>query len=151
MRTSDAISNTSPSQESLLLVRPFTDFRQLLRPWLTSRSDLHRCPFGHKARSPQVRTHSFPARPPNLRHRPLVTRASRSLARSPWSAPPLSGSCPSAHSFAPRFLPTLGHPHAVALRFARCDQLATGLPPVRVRPCWAHKLKAPRFLGALRI
>jgi hypothetical protein len=52
----------------------------------------------------------------------------------------LSGSCSSARSFDPRFLPTLGRPRAVALHFARCDQLATGLTPVRVRPCWAHKL-----------
>ncbi len=36
---------------------------------------------------------------------------------------------------------TLGRPHAVALRFARRDQLATGLAPVGVRPCWAHKQK----------
>ena len=45
--------------------------------------------------------------------------------------------------YVPRFLPTLGHPHAVALRFARRDQLATGLTPVGVRPCWAHMKKAP--------
>jgi hypothetical protein len=38
---------------------------------------------------------------------------------------------------------TLGRPHAVALRFARRDQLATGLAPVGVRPCWAHKGKTP--------
>ncbi|MBZ0179995.1 MAG: hypothetical protein K8F36_11945, partial [Melioribacteraceae bacterium] len=50
----------------------------------------------------------------------------------------LSDSCSSARSFAPRFLPTLGHPHAVALRFVRCDQLTAGLAPARVRPCWAH-------------
>ena len=31
---------------------------------------------------------------------------------------------------------------AVALRFAHCDQLAGGLAPPRVRPCWAHKKKA---------
>ena len=43
--------------------------------------------------------------------------------------------------YAPRFLPTLGRPYAVALRFARRDQLATGLAPVGVRPCWAHKKK----------
>ena len=43
--------------------------------------------------------------------------------------------------YVPRFLPTLGHPHAVALRFARRDQLATGLAPVGVRPCWAHTKK----------
>ncbi|MPZ45752.1 MAG: hypothetical protein GEV05_20655, partial [Betaproteobacteria bacterium] len=35
-------------------------------------------------------------------------------------------------------LPTLGHPHAVALRFVRRDQLTVGLAPTRVRPCWAH-------------
>ena len=43
---------------------------------------------GSTPRSPQVRTHSFTARSPNLRHHPLVTRASRFLARSPWTAPP---------------------------------------------------------------
>ena len=48
----------------------------------------HRRPFRNKARSPQVRTHSFTARPPDLRRFPLVTRASRSVARSPWSAAP---------------------------------------------------------------
>ena len=42
-----------------------------------------RCPFRHKARSPQVRTHSFTPRPPHLRHHGLVTRALRILARSP--------------------------------------------------------------------
>jgi hypothetical protein len=62
--------------------------QRTLRPRLTSRSDLHRRPFRHEARSPQVRTHSFTARPPDLRHRNLVTRASRSLARSPCSVPP---------------------------------------------------------------
>lgn len=35
--------------------------------------------------------------------------------------------------YAPRFLPTLGHPHAVALRFIRCDQLAVGLAPTGAR------------------
>jgi hypothetical protein len=43
--------------------------------------------------------------------------------------------------YAPRFLPTLGHSYAVALHFARCDQLAAGLPPAGVRPCWAHREK----------
>ena len=43
----------------------------------------------------------------------------------------------------PRFLPTLGRPHAVALHFARCDQLAGGLAPPGVRPCWAHQKKPP--------
>src|SRR3546814_10415733 len=35
-----------------------------------------------------VRTHSFPAQPPDLRHFALATRASRLLARSPCSAAP---------------------------------------------------------------
>src|SRR5476651_1270081 len=39
---------------------------RLLRPLLTSRSGLHRRPFRHEARSPQVRAHSFPAQPPDL-------------------------------------------------------------------------------------
>ena len=99
-----------------------------------------RRPFRHKARSPQVRTHTFIAQPPNLRH--------PSLGHKSFVVP-----CPLAllgnafypvlvhrlATYAPRFLPTLGHPHAVALRFAHCDQLAAGLAPAGVRPCWAHK------------
>src|SRR5229473_1530892 len=50
----------------------------------------------------------------------------------------VSGSCPSVRGFAPCFLPTLGRPHAVALRFVRCGQLTGGLTPPRSRPCWAH-------------
>ncbi len=50
----------------------------------------------------------------------------------------LSGSCSSARSFDPRFLPTLGHPHAVALHFAHRNQFTTGRSPISVRPCWAH-------------
>ena len=41
--------------------------QRLLRPLLTSRAGFHRRPFRHEARSPQVRTHSFPAQPPDLR------------------------------------------------------------------------------------
>ena len=47
--------------------QPLRPCRQLLRPLLTSRSGLHRRPFRHKARSPQVRTQSFTAQPPDLR------------------------------------------------------------------------------------
>ncbi len=47
--------------------------------------------------------------------------------------------------YAPRFLPTLGRPHAVALHFVRCGQLAGGLAPPRLRPCWAHSRKWPRI------
>jgi hypothetical protein len=44
--------------------------------------------FNHQARSPQVRTLSVTAPPPNLRHLALITRASRFHARSPCSATP---------------------------------------------------------------
>jgi hypothetical protein len=37
---------------------------------LTSRSDTRRCPFRHKARSPQVGVSTFPASPPDLRASP---------------------------------------------------------------------------------
>jgi len=49
---------------------------------------LPRRPFRHEARSPQVRTHTFTAHSPDLRHFALVTRASRFLARSPCLAAP---------------------------------------------------------------
>jgi hypothetical protein len=60
----------------------------LLRPLLTSRSGTSRRPFRHKARSPQVRTHTFIAQPPHLRHLALVTRALWFLAHSPCLATP---------------------------------------------------------------
>jgi len=47
-----------------------------------------RRPFRRKARSPQVRTHSFTAQPPDLRRFALTTRTSRSHARSSCSAAP---------------------------------------------------------------
>ena len=47
-----------------------------------------RRPFRHKARSPQVRTHTFIAQPPHLRRQALVTRASWSMAHSPCQATP---------------------------------------------------------------
>ena len=50
-------------------------------------------------------------------------------------------------AYAPRFLPTIGHPHAVALHFVRCDQLTAGLTPAGVRPCWAHQKKTPPKQG----
>ena len=101
-----------------------------------------RRPFRREARSPQVRTHSFIAQPPDLRRLSLGHKG-------------FAVSCPLAlldsafypvlvHRLAiydPRFLPTLGHPYAVALHFAHCDQLAGGLAAPEVRPCWAHKKK----------
>src|ERR1035437_56640 len=70
--------------------------------------------------------------------------------RSPWSATPSIRFLfigPQLRSTLP--VPTLGRPHAVALRFARCDQLATGLSPTRVRPCWAHQKPAGGPAGSL--
>ncbi len=104
----------------------------------------NRRPFRREARSPQVRTHSFIAQPPDLRHHSLGHKG-------------FAVSCPLAlldsafypvlvHRlaiYAPRFLPTLGHPYAVALHFAHCDQLAGGLAPPGVRPCWAHTKNPP--------
>ena len=57
-------------------------------------SSLRRCrrrPFRREARSPQVRTSAFRARPSDLRHQPSATRASRSFGRSPWRVPPRIG------------------------------------------------------------
>ncbi len=45
--------------------------------------------------------------------------------------------------YAPRFLPTVGRPSAVALHFVRCGQLTGGLAPPGVRPCRAHKKNGP--------
>lgn len=72
---------------TLLLVRSFVPHRRLLRPLLTSRSDFHRRPFRHEVRSPQARTQSFPAQPPDLR-RLTVDHKSFTVARSPSSASP---------------------------------------------------------------
>jgi hypothetical protein len=123
----------------------------LTRGPLFSRPFLRRPPPARntKARSPQVRPHSSTARPSDLRRRPLVTRASRFLARSPWSAPPHIHFLSIGPQFRSSFLPTVGRPTAVALHFARRDQLTMGLAPTRMRPCCAHKRKAaPR--GGLR-
>ena len=50
----------------------------------------------------------------------------------------VSSFCSSDHDFVPHFLPTLGHPHAVALPFVRFGQLTGGLSPPSSCPCWAH-------------
>jgi hypothetical protein len=60
----------------------------------------------------------------------------------------------------PRFLPTFGHPHAVALRFARCDLLTAELSKERagqVRPALEVCLRMhsednlQRQLGVVRL
>ena len=83
----------------------------LLRPLLTSRSDISRRAFTRKARSPRVRTHSFAAQPPDLRRLALITRASRFHARSPCLATP---SIP-FFSIGSQFMLHASFPHSVTL------------------------------------
>jgi len=64
-RASDAMRCQAPRLVPVPLVRPFAS--PLLRPLLTSRSGSSPSPFQAQARSPQVRTRSFPAQPPDLR------------------------------------------------------------------------------------
>jgi hypothetical protein len=95
-RASDALHFQASSLVTLLLVRPFALSLSPHRPatgTTTASADfslrlLHRRPFRHKARSPQVRTQSFPAQPPHLRHFALTTKASPFPAGSPCSAAP---------------------------------------------------------------
>jgi hypothetical protein len=110
--------------ESLTLVRSFAS---RLWPWrpryptTTTSADFSlrhsRRPFRHKARSPQVRTHSFTPQPPHLRHLALITRASRFMARSPCLAAPSMRFL----YIGSRFTIHASFPHSVALmqlRFA---------------------------------
>jgi hypothetical protein len=111
----------------------------LLRPLLTSRSGTSRRPFRHKARSPQVRTHTFIAQPPHLRHLALVTRALWFCAHSPCLATPsmrllFISSRFTRHASFPRSV-TLTQLHNTQ---AHCEQLAAGLAPAGVCPCLAH-------------
>jgi hypothetical protein len=104
----------------------------------------HRRPFRHKARSPQVRVallHRTTAAftPPCLDHESFVVSCPLALLGSAFYAVLVHRLA----IYAPRFLPTLGRPRAVALHFVRRDQLTTGLAPAGVRPCWAHMKKAP--------
>lgn len=101
-----------------------------------------RRPFRHKARSPQVRVahlHRTTAAstPPRLAHKGFAVSCPLALLGSAFYAVLVHRLA----IYAPRLLPTLGHPHAVALHFAHCDQLAAGLAPAGVLPCWAHTKK----------
>jgi hypothetical protein len=98
-----------------------------------------RLPFRNKARSPQVRVahlHRTTAAstPPRLGHKSFAVMGLLALLGNAFYAVLVHR----LTIYAPRFLPTLGRPHAVALHFAHCDQLAAGLAPAGVRPCWAH-------------
>ena len=136
------------------VLRPETRLRCLahFRPRGPSWSDR---PFRRQARSPQVRTLSFTARPPDLRRLGLGHRGFAVLCLLPARRRLVSGSCPSARGFVPGFLPTLGRPRAVAVRFAFDGLITGGLSPPRQRPCWAH-IKKPRsfrsgvFFGRIR-
>src|SRR3990172_3955971 len=111
--SSDYSLSFGPSCVCLCLIGPLP---ALLRPLLTSRLRQGRRPFRREARSPQVRTHSFITQPPDLRRLILDHKS-------------FAVSCPLAligtalylvlvHRlmiYAPRFLPTFGRPHAVAL------------------------------------
>ena len=99
-----------------------------------------RLPFRNKARSPQVRVAHLDrttaaSTPPRLGHKGFAVIGLLALLGSAFYAVLVHR----LTIYAPRFLPTLGRPHAVALHFAHCDQLAAGLAPAGVRPCWAHK------------
>ncbi len=101
LRASDALRCQGARRSTLLLVWPFVPDQRLLRPLLTSRSAFQRRPFRHEARSPRVRTHSFTARPPDLRR---LTFDHKSFAES----------CPLA-LIGTAFYPVLVHRPAVSL------------------------------------
>ncbi len=99
LRPSLTLSFCDMASSRTVVVSPFLSFgpspRRSLDVATTASADFslrrprdRRRPFRRKARSPRVRTQTFAARPPDLRRLALVTRASRSSARSPCSAPP---------------------------------------------------------------
>jgi hypothetical protein len=128
-----------------------------------------RRPFRYEARPPQIRAFTFPAQPPDLRRLPLVTGASRSLARSPReTSPPIRflfvGSRVSLHAsfrrslalppllFArvgvtsfPRVLPPLAVAHA-----GHTKRKPPGLGPGASNPTRSRQLSAARPPGTER-
>ncbi len=122
LRRSEHLRPSSPENRghALRFLRPFAPDWQLLRPLLTSRSATRRRPFSHKARSPQVRTHTFTAQSPDLRHFALITRASRSFAHSPCSAAPSIRFL----FIDSRFMLHASSPHSVALMQLRFTSFA---------------------------
>lgn len=123
---------------------------RLLRPLLTSRSGSTPSPFqaqGEISPGKNAFLHRTTAgsTPPPLGHESFAVHGPLALVGTA-SYPVLVH----RHAvYAPRFLPTLGHPHAVALHFTRCDQLVAGLPPAGMRPCRAHHRKTPNFRPGL--
>ncbi|RVL40381.1 hypothetical protein CN242_18090, partial [Sinorhizobium meliloti] len=118
---------------------------RLLRPLLTSRSGSTPSPFqaqGEISPGKNAFLHRTTAgsTPPPLGHESFAVHGPLALVGTA-SYPVLVH----RHAvYAPRFLPTLGHPHAVALHFTRCDQLVAGLPPAGNAPMpGAPQEKAP--------
>ena len=117
----------------LPLVRPFAPKRQLLRPLLTSRSGSTPSAFQPRGEiSPGknallLRT-TAGSTPPRLDHEGFAVLCPLALFSSAFY--PVLVHRPTDYD--PRFLPTLGRPHAVALHFTRRDQLVAGLAPAGV-------------------
>lgn len=118
--------------------------KKLLRPLLTSRSGSTPLPFQDRGeispgKNALLLCTTAGSTPLRLDHQSFAVHCPLALLHSAFY-PVLVHRLA---DYAPRFLPTLGHPHAVALHFIRCDQLTAGLAPAGVRPCWAHNEKAP--------
>ena len=118
--------------------------KKLLRPLLTSRSGSTPLPFQDRGeispgKNALLLCTTAGSTPLRLDHQSFAVHCPLALLHSAF----YPGLVHRLADYAPRFLPTLGHPHAVALHFVRCDQLTAGLAPAGVRPCWAHKTKTP--------
>ena len=72
---------------------------------------------GTHGRSPEVSSTAFRAQPPNLQPAPLMDMDFAVIARSSGAVCLISGSCPSARVFAPRFFQTPPRDDALALRY----------------------------------
>ena len=163
-RASDALHVRATWPSALLLVRPFivglrphrSRFR-VLRPLLTSRSGSAPSPFQAQGeispgKNALLRGTTAGSTPRRLDHERFAVACPLALLGSAFY-PVLVHRLA---AYALRVLPTLGHPHAVALHFVRCDPLTAGLAPAGVRPCWAHTQKrrpggALLFAGAGRL
>ncbi len=145
---SDALPLTFPYSQSLALVWSFASRWWLHRPRYpatTTSTDFSlrhiRRPFRREARSPRVRDtylhHTAAASTlPCLGHESFAVPGPLALLGTAFLYAVL------VHRlviYVPRFLPTLGRPHAVALHFVRRDQLTAGLAPAGMRPCRAHQ------------
>ena len=93
-------------------------------------------------RPPEVSSTAFHAQPPDLRSAPLMDTDFAAICPLVQRSRLLSGSCPSARVFAPRFLQTPPHDDALALRLPFASiRLGRGLTPPDCRTCSAHKKK----------